>query len=78
MGSLVGSRSCFIMTAIGRESSCQKVDLQNQCKQTDEGGISNMTKVQNPYKLPLNLESIVFIKKPEESASYQYRFEDNR
>ena len=49
---------------------------QNPCKQADEGEISNMTKVQNPYKLPLNPELTVFIEKPDESASnvidYQY------
>lgn len=58
--------------------TCQKVDLQNQCKQADEGEISNMIKVQNPYKLPLNPESIFFIKKLVECASYQHRFVDSR
>ena len=77
------------MTTIGEEGYAevsvnrltktrQKVDLQNQCKQADEGETSNMTKVQNPYKLPINPESIVFIKKTVESASYSHRFEDSR
>jgi adenylylsulfate kinase-like enzyme len=78
------------MTAIGGGGSaevqanplteiCQSVDLQNHCKQADEGEVStNMTEVQNPYKLPLNPELTVFIEKPDESASYQYSFEDNR
>jgi adenylylsulfate kinase-like enzyme len=58
--------------------TCQNTDPQNPCKQADEGEISNMAEVQNPYKLPLNPELTVFTEKPEESASYQYRFEDNR
>jgi adenylylsulfate kinase-like enzyme len=58
--------------------SCQNADPQNPRKQADEGEISNMTEGQNPYKLPLNPELTVFTEKPEESASYQYRFEDNR
>jgi hypothetical protein len=58
--------------------TCQNVYLQNQSRQAEEREISNMTEVQNPYKLPLNPESIVFIEKPDESASYPYSFEDNR
>jgi adenylylsulfate kinase-like enzyme len=65
--------------------TCQSVDLQNQCKQPDEGEISNnMTEVQNTYKLPLNPELLtVFTKKPDKSVNsmvdyYQYSFEDNR
>lgn len=78
MGSLVGGRSCFLMNTIKEEGyaqvsinrlteTCRKVDIQNQSKQADEGEISNRTKVQNPYKLPLNPESIVFINKQDES-----------
>jgi hypothetical protein len=88
-GSLVGAVSRFIITTIAGEGSaeteailltetCQKVDLQNQCKQAHEGQISNMTEVQAAYKLALNPESIVFIERPDETASYQYSFEDNR
>jgi adenylylsulfate kinase-like enzyme len=65
--------------------TCQSVDPQNPCKETaaDEGEISNINEVQNPYKLPLNPELTVFIEKPDKSANdvigyyYQYRFEDN-
>jgi hypothetical protein len=95
LGSLVNGLSRFIMTIIGGESStevqanlltktCQSVDLQNPCKQPDGGETStNMTEVQNPYKLPLNPELLtVFTKKPDESVNnvigyYQYSFEDN-
>jgi hypothetical protein len=37
-----------------------------------------MTEAQNLYKLPLNPELTVFTEKPEESATYHYRFEENR
>jgi len=57
---------------------CQNADPQNPSKQADEGKISNMTEVQNPLQLPLNPELTVFTEKTEESASYQYTFEDNR
>ncbi len=95
MGSLVNGLSRFIMTIIGGESStedqanlltktCQSVDLQNPCKQPDDGGetSTNMTEVQNLYKLPLNHELLtMFIEKPDESVNnvigYQYSFEDN-
>jgi hypothetical protein len=97
LSSLVDGLSHFIMTTIGGEGSaevqanlltktCQGVDLQNLCKETaDEGGIStNMTEVQNSYKLPLNPELLtVFTKKPDESASnviiaYPHSFDHNR
>jgi hypothetical protein len=95
LGSLVNGLSRFIMTVIGGEGStevqtnlltetCQSVDLQDHCKQPDEGEIStNITEVQNPYKLPLNLGLTAFIEKPDESASneiiaYQHRFDHNR
>jgi adenylylsulfate kinase-like enzyme len=58
--------------------TCQNADPQNPCKQPNEGVISTITEVQNPHKLPLNPELTVFTEKPEESASLQYRFEDNR
>jgi adenylylsulfate kinase-like enzyme len=64
--------------------TCQSVDPQNPCKQPDEGEIStNMTEVQNLYKLPLNPELlIVFTEKPDESVNsivgYQYSFDHNR
>jgi hypothetical protein len=45
--------------------------------QADEDRISNVTDTQNPYKLPLNLESTMFIEKPEEPINCQYRLEDN-
>jgi adenylylsulfate kinase-like enzyme len=94
LSSLVDGLSRFIMTTIGGEGSaevqanpltktCQSVDPQNQCKEADEGEISNnMTEVQNPYKLPLNPELLtVFTEKPDESVNsvvgYQYSFEDN-
>jgi hypothetical protein len=81
LGSLVDGLPRFIMTTNGGEGStevqanlltetCQSVDLQNQCKQPDEGEIStNMTEVQNPYKLLLNPELTVFIERPDESAN---------
>jgi hypothetical protein len=95
LGSLVNGLSRFIMTIIGGESStevqaslltktCQSVDLQNPCKQPDGGKTStNMTEVQNLYKLPLNPELLtMFIEKPDESVNnvigyYQYSNEDN-
>jgi len=49
--------------------TCQNVNLQNQCKQAHEGQASDMTEVQNPYEIPLNAESIVFIERPDETAS---------
>jgi adenylylsulfate kinase-like enzyme len=57
-------------------------DPQNLCKkQANEGQISNMTKVQKPYKLPLNPELTAFAEKAQESASnvigYQHAFEPN-
>jgi adenylylsulfate kinase-like enzyme len=56
---------------------CQNADPQNPCKQADEGEISNMTEVQSPYSRPYP-ELTMFTEKPaEESASYQYTFEDN-
>ena len=89
MRSFVDALSRFIVTTIADKGyteiqaslsteTCQNADLQNPCKQADGGEISDMTEGQNPYKLPLNLELTVFTEKPEESASYQYRFEDNR
>jgi hypothetical protein len=64
--------------------TCQSVDLQNPCKQPDGGETStNMTEVQNLYKLPLNHELLtMFIEKPDESVNnvigyYQYSNEDN-
>jgi hypothetical protein len=97
LSSLVDGLSRFIMTTIRGEGSAevqanlltktrQNEDPQNQCKETaDEGEIStNMTEVQNPYKLPLNPELLtVFTKKPDESVNnvvgyYQYSFEHNR
>ena len=95
MGSLIDGLSRFIMITIGGEGSaevqanlltktCQSVDPQNPCKQPDEGEIStNMTEVQNLYKLPLNPELlIVFTEKPDESVNsivgYQYSFDHNR
>jgi adenylylsulfate kinase-like enzyme len=89
--SLVGGLSYFIMTTITGKGStevhanllsetCQNGSLY-PCKQANEGQISNMTQVQNPYKLPLNPELTVLIEKPHESANnvvgYQYRFEHN-
>jgi adenylylsulfate kinase-like enzyme len=58
--------------------TCRNADPQNPCKQTREGEICNMAEVQNPYKLLSNPELTAFTEKPEEAASYQYRFEDNR
>ena len=89
MRSLVDTLSRFIVTTIADKGSteiqaslstetCQKADPQNPCKQADEGDISSMAEMQNTYKPPLNAELTVFTEKPEESASYQYRFEDNR
>jgi adenylylsulfate kinase-like enzyme len=93
LDSLVDGVSRFIMTTIVGGGStevhanllteiCQSVDLQNQCKQPDEGEISNMTEVQNPYKLPLNSELTAFIERADESANnvigYQYSFDHDR
>jgi adenylylsulfate kinase-like enzyme len=93
LGSLFDNPLRFTITTIAVKSStevranlstetCQNGDPQNPCKQTNEGEISNMTKVHNSHKVPLNPELTVFIEKPEESASdviaYQYTFEHNR
>jgi adenylylsulfate kinase-like enzyme len=87
--SLVDALSRFIVTTIADKSyteiqaslsteTCQNADAQNQYKQADERERSNMTEEQNPYKLPLNPELTLFSEKPEESANYQYRFDDSR
>jgi adenylylsulfate kinase-like enzyme len=86
---LVDAFSLFIVTTIADKGyneiqanlsteTCRNADPQNPCKQANEGEISNMAEVQNPHKLPLDPELTMFTEKPEESASYQYRFEDNR
>jgi len=87
--SLVGGLFCFIMTTGECKGSTEvhanllietyQNGSQNSCKQANEGQISEMTKMQNPYRLP---ELTVLTEKPHESASnlvgyYQYRFEYN-
>lgn len=91
---LVNRLSCFIMTKTECKcytevqanlltKACQNIDPQNPYKETaDESEISNMYKVQNPYKLPVNPQLTAFIEKPDESASnvigyYHYSNEDN-
>jgi adenylylsulfate kinase-like enzyme len=70
------------MASLISQPKLARTDPQNPCKEADEGEISNMNEVQNPYKPPLNPELTVFTEKPDESANnvigYQYRFEDNR
>jgi hypothetical protein len=86
--SLVDGLSSLIMTTIAGKGStevqaklssetCQN-GSQNLCKEADEGGDRDMSEVQNLYKLSLNSRLIVFVEKPDEYTSYQYRFEDNR
>ena len=82
MHSLVDGLSRFVMTKIADKGYtevqanlltkiCQNVDPQYLYKQAaaDEGEISPMTEVHNPYKLPLNSELTAFIERSDESAS---------
>jgi hypothetical protein len=85
---LVDYLSCVIMTTIaGKGSTDVQVNLstetcqngsQNPVKRSMKGRDIDTRELQNPYKLLLNPELMVFIEKPDEYASYQYRFEDNR
>lgn len=86
MGSLIGGGCRFIMTISGgggyaevpanlSSKTCQNVDLLNQCKQPNEGMVSDMSDVQNPHKLSLNRKSIVVIESMDKVPVYLW---DNR